>query len=50
MTVTSQVTVTLRCHLAPPSADVTAQEAAIDHLVYGLYGLTVEEIKIVEGE
>lgn len=32
-----------------PTADVTAQEAEIDRLVYGLYGLTTEEIKIVEG-
>ncbi|MFO7631363.1 MAG: hypothetical protein R6W76_02430 [Caldilinea sp.] len=33
-----------------PATDVTAQEAEIDHLVYALYGLTAEEIKIVEGE
>ena len=30
-------------------ADVNALERAIDELVYGLYGLTPEEIKIVEG-
>ena len=29
-------------------ADVSALERAIDELVYGLYGLTPEEIKIVE--
>ena len=29
--------------------EITATDAAIDHLVYELYGLTEEEIKIVEG-
>jgi hypothetical protein len=29
---------------------VTTTDAEIDHLVYELYGLTEEEIKIVEGE
>jgi len=33
-----------------PSADTTALEIEIDQLVYQLYGLTEEEIKIVEGE
>lgn len=32
-----------------PSADTTDLEAQIDHLVYQLYDLTEEEIKIVEG-
>ena len=32
-----------------PSADTTALEAQIDQLVYELYGLTEEEIGIVEG-
>lgn len=32
-----------------PAADTTALEAEIDRLVYALYGLTEEEIKIVEG-
>jgi hypothetical protein len=32
-----------------PAADVRAQEAEIDALVYRLYGLTAAEIKIVEG-
>ena len=30
-------------------ADVSKEESEIDHLVYQLYGLTEEEIKIVEG-
>lgn len=29
--------------------EITATDAAIDQLVYDLYGLTEEEIKIVEG-
>jgi hypothetical protein len=32
-----------------PSADTSALEAEIDRLVYELYGLTEEEIRIVEG-
>lgn len=32
-----------------PSADTSALESEIDHLVYQLYGLTEEEIKVVEG-
>lgn len=32
-----------------PDADVSALEAEIDRLVYKLYGLTDEEVKIVEG-
>ena len=32
-----------------PQADTTAQESQIDQLVYELYGLTPEEIAIVEG-
>jgi selenocysteine lyase/cysteine desulfurase len=31
------------------NADTTKLEQEIDHLVYDLYGLTEEEIKIVEG-
>jgi hypothetical protein len=34
---------------ANPSADVAAIETEIDQLVYNLYDLTPEEIKIVEG-
>jgi hypothetical protein len=33
---------------ADPAADVTAWEREIDERVYRLYGLTPEEIKIVE--
>ena len=33
-----------------PAADVSTLEAEIDRLVYALYGLTPEEIRIVEGE
>jgi hypothetical protein len=32
-----------------PAADTSALEAEIDQLVYQLYGLTEEEIAIVEG-
>jgi adenine-specific DNA-methyltransferase len=32
-----------------PSSDTSALEAEIDRLVYELYGLTEEEIRIVEG-
>ncbi len=32
-----------------PKADTSAQETQIDRLVYGLYGLTEEEIAVVEG-
>jgi type I restriction-modification system DNA methylase subunit len=35
---------------ADPQADVSAWEGEIDRLVYQLYGLTEEEIKIVEGK
>jgi adenine-specific DNA-methyltransferase len=35
---------------ADPDADTTAWEREIDELVYALYGLTEEEIKIVEGK
>ena len=31
------------------SRDTSKEEAEIDHLVYQLYGLTEEEIKVVEG-
>jgi hypothetical protein len=33
-----------------PAADTTALEREIDVLVYGLYGLSAEEVAIVEGE
>jgi hypothetical protein len=35
---------------ANPAADTGAPEAEIDRLVYGLYGLTEEEIAIVENK
>jgi len=34
---------------ANPTTDTAALEAEIDQLVYQLYGLTPEEIAIVEG-
>ncbi|MBQ0056706.1 MAG: hypothetical protein KBT20_03520 [Bacteroidales bacterium] len=34
---------------ANPLADTTSEERENDRLVYDLYGLTEEEIKIVEG-
>ncbi len=34
---------------AVPSADTSAQEAQIDRLVYAIYGLTAEEIALLEG-
>ena len=34
---------------ANPLADTTAEEREIDRLVYDLYGLTEDEIAIVEG-
>ena len=38
----------LKAKQANPAADVLAQEREIDDLVYRLYGLSKEEIKIVE--
>jgi len=40
----------LKAKKANPAADVSALEAEIDQLVHQLYGLTPEEIAIVEGE
>lgn len=34
---------------AGPNADTAALEREIDRLVYGLYGLTEDEVKIIEG-
>ncbi|WP_296618488.1 Eco57I restriction-modification methylase domain-containing protein [Marivirga sp.] len=39
----------LKMTLEDPSADTTKLEQEIDQMVYELYGLTEEEIKIVEG-
>ena len=36
--------------VASPGADVSALERQIDQLVYQLYGLTKEEIGVVEGK
>ena len=40
----------LAAKAADPAADTSAWEREIDERVYKLYGLTAEEIKIVEGE
>ncbi|MCC5916021.1 MAG: class I SAM-dependent DNA methyltransferase [Cryomorphaceae bacterium] len=44
-----KVSVILNIKKQNPSADTTALESQIDQLVYELYGLTEEEVKIVEG-
>ena len=38
----------LMAKAADPVADTSDQEAEMDRLIYALYGLTVEEIKVVE--
>ena len=45
----SLVTRILDAKRADPGADTAALEAEIDQLVYGLYGLTEEEITVVAG-
>lgn len=35
---------------ANPQADTSKDEAEIDRLVYALYGLSEDEIKVVEGK
>ena len=35
---------------ANPQADTSKEEAEIDRLVYALYGLTEDEINIIEGK
>jgi Fe2+ transport system protein B len=47
ITLVSQI---LSLKKSDPQADTSALEAEIDCLVYELYGLTEEEIKIVEGK
>jgi hypothetical protein len=47
--VTKIVDKILTAKKSDPSADTTALEAEIEHLVYKLYYLTPEEIAIVEG-
>ena len=39
----------IRAKSTQPSADTSALEREIDQQVYALYGLTPEEIAIVEG-
>ena len=39
----------LKAKATNPKADTTEQEAEIDRLVYGLYGLINEEIKVIQG-
>ena len=39
-----------RIYCTNPQADTSKLEGAIDQLVYQLYGLTEDEIKIVEGK
>jgi hypothetical protein len=48
--VESKVSQILEAKKADPKADTSVLEKEIDQLVYGLYGLTEEEISIVEGE
>jgi hypothetical protein len=43
------VTEILALKAADPAADTSALEAEIDRMVYQLYGLTAEEIRLVEG-
>ena len=45
-----KVTQILTLKKSDPTADTSALEAEIDKLVYALYGLTAEEIAIVEGD
>lgn len=47
--ITALVTRILDLKKADPQADTAALEAEIDRVVYGLYGLTEEEVRIVEG-
>lgn len=46
---TALVTRILALKRSDPQADTRAEEAEIDRLVYGLYGLTEEEVRLVEG-
>ncbi len=46
---TEKVDQILTAKAADPKADTSAPEAEIDRLVYALYGLTEEEIEVVEG-
>jgi hypothetical protein len=44
----NKVNAVLSAKYSNPSADTSALESEIDRLVYDLYGLTEDEIKIVE--
>ena len=48
-TISRRVEQVLAAKKTNPAADTTALEREIDQQVYALYGLTPEEIKIVEG-
>jgi len=48
--IVSRVTKILAAKRANPQADTSPLEREIDQLVYGLYGLTEDEIAIVEGK
>jgi hypothetical protein len=48
--ITSLVDEILTAKKADPNADVSELEKKIDHLVYKLYGLTYDEVKIIEPE
>jgi adenine-specific DNA-methyltransferase len=48
--ITSLVTQILEAKWANPTTDTSVLEREIDQLVYGLYGLTEEEIAIVDGK
>ena len=47
--ISSDLTHILAAKQTEPPFDTSALEAEVDALVYGLYGLTEEEIAIVEG-
>ncbi len=47
--ITAIVDKILNAKKSDPKADTTALETEIDQLVYQLYELTAEEIKIIEG-
>jgi hypothetical protein len=47
--IADKVKLVLEAKKQSPTADTAALESEIDRLVYELYGLTEEEVKIVEG-
>lgn len=47
--ITTLVTQILAAKRQHPAADTSALESEVDRLVYGLYGLTGEEVGIIEG-